>query len=194
MAELSITKNLGDLKVLFNQINHVYFFTTPNLSPTNVATADYELPIVEDTVTFNTGEPDVTRVRLTTGVTWTSIVKPGDADITLQISSVEDNIFALFFHTSTQSAVTLGATIDSAVYSGSGYDGEPKKVNGGLLMTSGDNGAVIFLPNVEMYASLQIDNDVPAYINVVCTPTVDTNGVSMYIMPKRVQQSGGGGG
>jgi len=51
-------------------------------------------------------------------------------------------------------------------------------------MTSADNEVVLYLPDVEMYSSLQTDNDVPAFINVTCTPTVDKNGVQIWVLPK----------
>lgn len=198
MAELSVTTTIGQLKVLFNKIKHVYFFTEAGLSPEDVSVANFELPIVEDTVTFNTGEPDVTRVKLTTGDTWTSIASAGDAEITLQLSTVATSLLDIFFDKTGEGAShalrELNVSVGGREFAGYGYSfSSPKKVNGGLLMTSADNDVVLFLPDVEMYSSLQTDNDVPAFINVTCTPTVDVNGVQIWVLPKVVETSGNGG-
>jgi len=191
MAELAVSTTIGQLKVLFNKIKHVYFFTEAGKLPGQLTTANFELPIVEDTVQFNTGEPDVSRVKLTTGDTWTSIATAGDAEITLQLSTVASSLLDIFFEKTgknegeTPDTVSLGATIGGRSFAGYGYSfSSPKKVNGGLLMTSADNEVVLYLPDVEMYSSLQTDNDVPAFINVTCTPTVDKNGVQIWVLPK----------
>ena len=186
MAALSVTTSIGDLKILFNKVKHVYMFNTVGMLPSAVSAADFELPIVEDTVEFNTGEPDVTRVKLTTGDTWTSIATAGDAEITLQLSTVADSLLSIFFTKKTNAAATLGAEIENNTYEGYGYSfSDPKKVNCGLLMTSADNETVFFLPDVEIYSSLETSNDVPAFINCSVTPTVDTNGVQIYVLPKK---------
>lgn len=73
MAEISITTKLEELKVLFNQMKEVYYVSKVNSDLATLAAFDMELPVLSDGVTFDTGAADVSKIKLTTGATWTSI-------------------------------------------------------------------------------------------------------------------------
>jgi len=185
MAEtaLAITKKLGDIKTLFNKIDEVYFFKTPNQLPSAVKTADFECPVGSDGVTFNTGDPSITRYKLTTGETWTSLSTAGDCDISFAIASVDGEVNDTFLNKETADSVELGATVDGKSYSGLGYNLEPKKVVGGLLMCSEDKQVVIYLPTVEMYSSLHVEDGKPMYHQIACTPLASTaDGATIYFL------------
>lgn len=180
---LVITKKLGDIKTLFNKIDEVYFFKKANQLPSALTTADFECPIGSDGVTFNTGDPSITRYKLTTGETWTSLSSAGDSDISFAIASVDGEINDTFLNKETTTEVTLGSTIDGLTYSGDGYNIEPKKVTGGLLMCSEDKQVCIFMPNVEMYSSLHIEDGKPMYHQISCTPLASTaDGATIYFL------------
>lgn len=182
MAELTITKKLGDLKVLFNKIKEVYYIKETDKTPNAVTSVDMEFPVVSDGVTFNTGEASVTKVKLTTGETWTSMPEAGDSDISFQVATVADDVNELFLNKVDSQEVTLGASVNGYTYKGFGYNLEPKKVTGGLMMLSEDRQTQIFLPNVEMYASLLTDQSKPAYYNVAVTPLASKTGQAIYIL------------
>lgn len=184
MAEaLAITKKLGDIKTLFNKIDEVFFFKTANQLPSALTTADFECPVGSDGVTFNTGDTDVTRYKLTTGETWTSLASAGDCDISFAIASVDGIVNDTFLNKETTASVALGATIEGHSYSGDGYNLEPKKVVGGLLMCSEDKQVCVYLPNVEMYSSLQIEDGKPMYHQISCTPLASTaDGATIYFL------------
>ncbi len=184
MAEMVITTSLGDLKVLFNKMKEVYYVTAPNSDLATLATLDMELPVLSDGVTFDTGAPDVTRVKLTTGVNWTSMATPGDADIQFQVASVAGPINELLLNKKVET-VAMTATMDGVTYEGAGYDLEPKKVTGGLFLRSEDRQTALFLPNIEAYSSLVSEEDKPGYFNVIVTPLADESGATVYILKQK---------
>lgn len=183
MAALSITKGLGDLKVLFNKIKEVYFVSDTTLTPATLTTVDFELPVLSDGITFDTGAPSITKVKLTTGETWTSISEAGDSSIEMQISSVAGIINDTFLNKQGD-AVSMTTTIEGNTYEGQGYDLEPKKVEGGLLMLSEDRQAAIYMPHVEIYSSFVVDQSKTGYFNLTCTPLASVTGQAIYFMQK----------
>lgn len=181
MATMTVTHSLDSLRVLFNKIDEVYYKSTKNVTPDSLASVDYELPVLSDGVTFNTGDLDVTKVKLTTGATWTSYSEVQDSDISFQVATVHDGIVALFFENHGGS-VTFGSAISGNTYAGKGFGIEPKKCTGGLLLASEDKQTLIFLPNVEMYGSMTYEDGKPIYINVTVTPLGDASGNAFYIL------------
>ena len=160
MAEISITTKLEELKVLFNQMKEVYYVSKVNSDLATLAAFDMELPVLSDGVTFDTGAADVSKIKLTTGATWTSIANAGDSDIQFQVPSVAGKINDLLLNKKAET-VTMTATIDGETYEGEGYNIEPKKVIGGLFMRSEDRQTALFLPNVEGYSNFVSEQDKP---------------------------------
>ncbi len=185
MAELTVTKKAEDLRVLFNQMKEVYYIKDPNSDISTLTTADIELPVLEDGVTFDTGAADIEKIKLTTGATWTAISNAGDSDIQFQVPSVAGDVNDLLMNKVVESAA-MTATIDGIAYAGSGYDLEPKKVLGGLLLRSEDKDSIIFMPNIEAYANFVSEDGKPGYFNVSVTPLNDDNGASFYILRRTV--------
>lgn len=181
MAAMTITNSLDSLRVLFNKIDEVYYKSVRNVTPDSLASVDYEFPVLSDGVTFNTGDLDVTKVKLTTGATWTSYSEVQDSDISFQVATVHEGIVSLFFENH-GGTTTLGSSIGGTTFAGKGYGIEPKKCTGGLLLASEDKQTVIFMPNVEMYGSLTYEDGKPIYINVTVTPLGDASGNAFYIL------------
>ena len=164
MAEISITTKLEELKVLFNQMREVYYVSKVNSDLATLAAFDMELPVLSDGVTFDTGAADVSKIKLTTGATWTSIANAGDSDIQFQVPSVAGKINDLLLNKKAET-VTMTATIDGETYEGEGYNIEPKKVIGGLFMRSEDRQTALFLPNVEGYSNFVSEQDKPGSVS-----------------------------
>lgn len=184
MAELSVKTTLDELEVLFNQMKEVLFSSTPNQELDKITEFDFELPILDDGVTFNTGEADVTKVKLTTGRIWTSVADAGDADIQFQVASVAGKINELLMNKATET-VAMTATVDGVTYEGEGYDVSPKKVKGCFFMRSEDRATAIYLPNVEGYSSFVSEKGKPGYFNTTWSPKNDTKGACIYILRKK---------
>lgn len=184
MAEITITTKLEELQVLFNQMKEVYYLAKPNSDLASLETFDMEIPVLSDGVTFDTGAADISKIKLTTGATWTSVANAGDSDIQFQVPSVAGKINDLLLNKKAETA-DMTATIDGVTYGGEGYNIEPKKVTGGLFMRSEDRQTALFLPNIEGYSNLVSEQDKPAYFNVSVTPLNDAKGASIYILKKK---------
>lgn len=182
--EIKIITKLDELEVLFNQMKEVYFFNTPNQDLSALVQADIELPVLDDGVTFNTGDADVSKIKLTTGRIWTSVANAGDADIQFQIASVAGPITELFMQKKATTA-SMAVTLDGVTYEGEGFDFTPKKVKGAMLMRSEDRASVIYLPNVEGYSSFVSEKDKPGYFNTSWSPKADTHGAGIYFLRKK---------
>lgn len=187
MAELAITSSVGSIKKLFNKVKEIYYFQKANTKPSEITAADMELPVVSDGVTYNTGAADVTKVKLTTGALWTSMAEAGDADISFQIATFDPTVVGTFLN-STGSKQTVTATIGGNSYEAQGFNLQPKKVTCGLLMCSEDKDVLIFMPNVEVYSTLVIEQGKPGYINAVCSPLEDADGAAIYLLPKKGEE------
>ena len=173
----------ASIKLLFSQMSKVFFTSTPNqVTPDS---AFIELPILEDSVTFKTGEAQLTKVKLIGGEVWDVIAKAGDDDMSLQIGSVNDTITSMFIDKVSGATVSTAVSFNGVSYTGQGYSTAVKRVTGGFWMTNSDATAAIWLPNVECYSSLMMDNNKPSYINVKFSALSDTKGAAIYVMTKQ---------
>lgn len=190
MAGLTVTTKLTDLKTLFNDVKEIYFKSSEiKVTDLNKSfTADMELPVLEEGVSFNTGDADVTEIKLTTGSTWVSKATKGDSDISFQVASIAGPVNSLLMNkVGTDITSTEGILVDGVTYAGAAYSLAPKKVAGSLLMFSEDRQTIIALPNVEMYASLvAADGDNPAYFNVAVSPLENSEGADIMILWKTI--------
>lgn len=190
MAGLTVTTKLTDLKTLFNDVKEIYFKSSEiKVADLNKSfTADMELPVLEEGVSFNTGDADVTEIKLTTGSTWVSKATKGDSDISFQVASIAGPVNSLLMNkVGTDITSTEGILVDGVTYAGAAYSLAPKKVAGSLLMFSEDRQTIIALPNVEMYASLvAADGDNPAYFNVAVSPLENSEGADIMILWKKI--------
>ena len=191
MSSVTISKQVAELRTLFNKVASVGFVKNVDLLPNAITTIDYMLPILQDSVTFNTGEPSVETVDLTTGEKWTTMTTAGEPDITMNCASFNDEICELFLNKVAGSNAQIQG-LDSINYAGIGYNLEAKKVVGGLLMRSEDKEMVIYMPHVEIYSSLAVEESVPGYFNMQITPLASAGsgeqklgaGVAIYFLKK----------
>lgn len=189
---VSTTKD--SLKKIFDKVNRVYYFADNKdaqgaVKSLDALTGGIELPVLEDGVGFNTGDPEKNEVKLTDGTIWTSKVSQGDSDISFQVSSVHATINDLLMEKKT-SATVSGVQIGDYDYSGQGYALAPKKVGGALVMISSDNLTGVYLPDVEMFASFNGEggDDSTGYYNVSVTPLTDAQGAGFYILSGTAHQ------
>lgn len=190
MAGLTVTTKLTDLKTLFNDVKEIYFKSSEIKAADlgKAFTVDIEFPVLEEGVNFNTGDAEVTKIKLTTGSTWVSKATKGDGDISFQVASIAGPVNSLLMNkVGTEITSTAGILVDGVTYEGAAYSLAPKKVVGSLLMFSEDRQTIIALPNVEMYSSLvAADGDNPAYFNVTVTPLENSEGADIMILWKKV--------
>lgn len=184
-----VTTTKDTLRTIFDKVNRVYYFADNKTAQGAVKalgalTGGIEFPVLEDGVTFNTGDPDKSEVKLTDGTTWTSKVKQGESDISFQISSVHSTIMDLLMEKKTSATISTAVQIGEYDYTGQGYALAPKKVSGALVMVSSDGLTGVYLPDTEIFASFNGEggDDSTGYFNVSVTPLTDANGAAFYIL------------
>lgn len=192
---LTVTKNIDDLGTIFSSVNQVYFkkgeLTVADLK--KALTVDLELPIIEDSISFNTGEPDVTRIKLISGKIWSQKTKRGDSDISFNVASIDGTVNDLLLNKHNAAEIETGAGMLStasedatANYVGNAYDLDPKVVLGSLIFKSEDKTTIIVLPNAHIVSSLNAsDGDNPAYFKMVVTPRPSSEGYEILILKKK---------
>lgn len=165
--------------VILGKVDKVYFFAK-SLEATALSaalTADMGLPILDESLTFDMGAAEVTRVKLIDQTNWVSYAKKGEPDIQFQIPSFSDDIANTFGN---KIGAAASNTTDKMSYQG--YSDAPKKVTGALLFVGDDGKVQVLLPNVEIYASAVLgDGDNPSYFNCVVTPLANDSGAVFYI-------------
>lgn len=185
MADVTITNGISGLGTVFNQMKEVFYLSESGKALDTIAAFDMELPILEEGVTFNTGDANITKVKLTTGQTWTSMATAGDPDIKFQIASIAGKVNETFMSEVGTNPVAMTAAVGGVTYQGVGYDASPKKVTGALFLRSEDGQTAIYLPCVEGYASLVVEKGKPAYFNTSWAFKADSSGASVYILTKK---------
>lgn len=186
MAKITVTNPLSTLQTVFNKMDEVYYKSAP-IAVDDLATAitaDIELPVLADGVTFNSGEPEKTEIKLTTGANWVVRTEKGDSDISFQVASLKDKINDLFMDK--KKDITSTSNFDTTdTYAGAAYSLAPKKVSGALILLSDNKDVIVVLPSIEMYGSLVLaDGDNPAYFNATVTPLENEDGSDIFILEK----------
>lgn len=179
--EITATTNPADLHDVLGRVDKVFLNKAVNTAPTALTGKfDIKLPVLDESVNFNMGEADVTRIKLIDQTNWVSYAKKGDPDISFQVPSFSPEIAEL-----------LGNQIGDAASNAAmamtlqGYSATPKKVVCSLFYVSDDGQVCVYLPNVEIFATPVLgDGDNPAYFNCAITPLPDSNGADYYIGTK----------
>lgn len=184
MTAISATKKPSDLQDVLGRVDKVFYNNAVNTKPSDLTgTFDFMLPVLDESVTFNLGGVEVSRIKLIDQTNWTSYAKKGDPDISFQVPSFSQDIADILGNKIGTAAAntTLGLTLQ-------GYSTTPKKVVGSLLYVSEDGLTCVYLPKAEIYATAVIgESDKPGYFNCTVTPLPDKDGVEYYIGRKSAE-------
>lgn len=190
MAANANKKTLSDLHEVMELMGEAYFFkkelTADDITTTEdiLSTADFEMPLGDDGVTFDVGDPDITRKKITEGRNWITFAKRGDDDISFQVPSFADPVNELFMNKRT--AADASVKVGSDTYKGAGYSLAPKKVVGSWLFCNPEHTIVVILPNTENYGTFKgAKGDTEGYYNVAVTPLSNSGNVDVYILHKQ---------
>ena len=187
---------LNDLHEVMELMGEAYFFgkelTYEDLSKTEdlLDEADYEMPLGDEGVTFEIGDPDITRKKITKGRNWITFAKRGDDNITFQVPSFADKMNELWL---TKQGDTVSAKVGGKTYSGAGYALKPKKVVGSWVFRNPEHTIVVILPNTENYGTFKgAQGDNEGYYNVAVTPLSNSGNVDIYILHEVEAEQGAG--
>lgn len=180
-------KTLDDLQKVAELMGEAYLFKdevkVEDLATTEdiLSEADFEMPLGDDGVTFDVGDPDITRKKITEGRTWITFAKRGDDDISFQVPSFADPVNELFMNKVTSAAKSVKA--GAGTFKGHGYSLKPKKVKGGWVFLNPEHTIAIVLPKTECYGTFKgPKGDTEGYYNVAVTPLSNSEDVEVYIL------------
>ncbi|MBD5302382.1 MAG: hypothetical protein HDS16_05225 [Bacteroides sp.] len=197
MAENENKVVLHDLKQVMELMGEAYFYNR-EIKPeeltetTNILdAADFEMPLGDDGVNFDVGDPEITRKKITEGQNWITYAKRGDDDISFQVPSFADKMNELWMHKKTSTAVK--AKVEGDVYEGAGYSLKPKKVVGAWVFRNPEHTITVLLPLSENYGTFKgAKGDSEGYYNVAVTPMPNSADVDIYILHKTQASSDSG--
>ena len=182
-------KVLGDLNKVMELMGEAYYFskevTADMLTETTdiLDSADFEMPLSDEGVTFEVGDPDITRKKITERRNWITYAKRGDDNISFQVPSFDDSLNELFMNKVTKTAVK--AKIGEDVHEGAGYSLKPKKIVGAWVFRNPEHTITVLMPLTENYGTFKgAQGDTEGYYNVAVTPMAATNNVEIYILHK----------
>lgn len=189
MAENENKAKLYDLKEVMELMGEAYLFLH-EVKPEELTetadildAADFEMPLGEDGVNFDVGDPDITKKKITEGRNWITYAKRGDDDISFQVPSFAEKMNELWMHKKTTAAVK--ANVGGDVHEGAGYSLKPKKVVGAWIFRNPEHTITVLLPLTENYGTFKgAKGDSEGYYNVATTPMPNSADVDIYILHK----------
>lgn len=189
MAENENKQTLNDLQKVMELMGEAYFFEK-EVKPEDLTetadildAADFEMPLGDDGVTFEVGDPDITRKKITEGRNWITFAKRSDDNISFQVPSFADKMNELWMHKATSEAVK--AKVGGDAYQGAGYQLKPKKVVGSWVFRNPEHTITVLLPLTENYGTFKgAQGDNEGYYNVAVTPMPNSANVDVYILHK----------
>lgn len=190
-------QTLNDLQKVMELMGEAYLYLheikPEDLTETDdiLDSADFEMPLGDEGVTFDVGDPDITRKKITEGRNWITYAKRSDDDISFQVPSFADKMNELWMHKNTASAVKAKVGGDS--YEGAGYQLKPKKVIGAWVFRNPEHTITVLLPLTENYGTFKgAKGDSEGYYNVAVTPMPNSANVDIYILHKTQAPSDSG--
>lgn len=191
---LEPTTKLTDLRQFFAKLNRVFFYgrelVKADFDADKLPAPLIELPPLNGGVTFNTGDADVTRVRLVSGKLWYSYASAGDADISINMPSLAKPLLQEFLAGVNDFTGTVKGLSDGGDFDYIGISTDVKKRTGALLLTNDSEDSFIALPNVEIYSSLHLeDGDSGQYIQAAITPLDNGDGAAIVVGAKNTPET-----
>lgn len=188
MAKNEEKVTLNDLQQVMELIGEAYLYLR-EIKPEDLTdtenildSADFEMPLGDDGVNFDVGDPDITRKKITEGRNWITFPKRGDDDISFQVPSFADPVNELFMNVA---AKDLKIKVGEDNFKGQGYQLKPKKVVGSWVFRNPEHTITVILPNTENYGTFKgAKGDSEGYYNVSVTPMANSGDVDLYIFHK----------
>lgn len=179
MAIQITKKDILSLCDIFHSVKEVYYrkekIIASDLEKGNIS-VDIELPILEDSVSLNTGEPIVSESKLTSSRGFGISVRRGDSDITMKVASIHGEINEYLLNKQND--------IDNETILGKSFNLEPKTIEGSLFLFSENHNTIIVLANVSITSNLVIEQDSTSYFLLRIVPYSNADNDEIYILRK----------
>lgn len=175
---MAVTKKLADLKKAFVGVSEFRFCTTS--SDFSASTVwDYELPILRDSLSFETSEPSFDNKFIHgESVPYVSTAEPGETTMSFEIPSIDDDITGWLLtkaDTPTITGVTDTVGSDEGTWSGSGYKLDNKVIQGMAMIISEDRTKAILIRNLKGYVSVNMSELSNSPVSFTISATIESS-------------------
>ncbi|MCQ2245119.1 MAG: hypothetical protein MJZ32_12790 [Bacteroidaceae bacterium] len=167
---MAVTNGLNSLSTVTSDFTHVYFKSGIAAADGDYSSPDFEFPVVEGSINYNTGEIDYSYVKLCTGAVWSSKKTKGDPDISFNIACNEKVVAQLFG--SISDIETVKTPINETGSAGVKISMSSIKVAKGTVIFTDDAGHAEIITACELTAARSKDE--VAYWAVKVTPTSES--------------------
>lgn len=175
----AVTTLIGTLKKVFSDVKEIRW-KDGDISTANLAsvTWDKQLPVLTDGLDFNMEDPTTNQVKVF-GLkrAWASPTEDGDCTMTLQIPSIAEGVVGWLWDESASSVATASEEIngETGSFSGKGYTLTTKKLEGTLMVISGDAKYAMVIRHLEAVTSFAFSDpkSSPFAITLTCTLSGD---------------------
>ena len=169
-------KTKKDLKTVFAGLSSIMLqkaqIDTSSASIT--ISADFDLPVTVDTLSISQGAPSINHYKVHGMATdWTSTATPSDAEISLTIPSVHEDLIEYFFGAGSAVTATLNGSTNT--FAGSGYKNDPIKCECSLVLMNDTEDKLFVIAKASLWASIQYENGSTEPIAISISGTIEGN-------------------
>ena len=175
---MAVTKKLADLKKAFVGVSEFRFCkSSSDFSASTVW--DYELPILRDSLTFETSEPSFDNKFIHgESVPYVSTAEPGETTMSFEIPSIDDDITGWLLtaaDTATLTGVADTVGGEEGTWSGAGYKLDNKVIQGMAMIISEDRSKAILIRNLKGYVSVNMSELSNSPVSFTISATIESS-------------------
>lgn len=137
-------------------------------------------PVIAGTINYNTGDADISHVKLTTGQNWATSISKGDPSITFFIGATDAATNAMFCTAVTQSESPVTKEVHGITLNGYSV-GTVAKLTKDVDFVTKDGLGCIHHPKATLVGTLALSDDGVLGWNCSVIPNTDSKGADTYI-------------
>lgn len=172
----NVTTLIGTLKKVFSDVKEIRW-SDGDVSTADLATHkwDKQLPVLTDGLDFNMEDPTTNQVKVF-GLkrAWASATEDGDCTMTLQIPSIAEGVVGWLWDKTADSVATAKEEIngENGSFSGAGYTLTTKKLEGTVMIISGDGKYALIIRHLEAVTSFAFSDPKSSPFAITLTATL----------------------
>lgn len=172
----NVTTLIGTLKKVFSDVKEIRW-KDGDISTASLASVEWDkqLPVLTDGLDFNQEDPTTNQVKVF-GLkrAWASATEDGDCTMTLQIPSIADGVLGWLWDKTATSVKTATETLngESGTYNGVGYTLTTKKLEGTVMIISGDGKYALIVRHLEAVTSFAFSDPKSSPFAITLTATL----------------------
>lgn len=172
----NVTTLISTLKKVFSDVKEIRW-KDGDISTANLASVEWDkqLPVLTDGLDFNQEDPTTNQVKVF-GLkrAWASATEDGDCTMTLQIPSIAEGVLGWLWDKTASDVKTASETVNgvSGTYNGVGYTLTTKKLDGTIMIISGDGQYALIVRHLEAVTSFAFSDPKSSPFAITLTATL----------------------